>query len=141
MRASGENTARAKTGERGSCPGTASVGVHTAAVLVITTDCLSLVIHRVTLLPSKLPSRIQGYLAHKKPHHPNDERKHGLSTAQFPVSAYAGSSKNLKDLKDDLSTFRHLQGYLAYKQARHLRTLQYAYAQGLTVVLNGDVFL
>ena len=25
---------------------------------------------------------------------------HGLSTEQFPVSAYAGSSKNLKDLKD-----------------------------------------
>ena len=28
-------------------------------------------------------------------------RKHGLSTEQFPVSAYVGSSKNLKDLKDD----------------------------------------
>jgi len=27
-------------------------------------------------------------------------RKHGLSTEQFPVSAYVGSSKNLKDLKD-----------------------------------------
>jgi hypothetical protein len=27
------------------------------------------------------------------------ERKHGLSTEQFPVSAYVGSSKNLKDLK------------------------------------------
>ena len=26
-------------------------------------------------------------------------RKHGLSTEQFPVSAYIGSSKNLKDLK------------------------------------------
>ena len=26
--------------------------------------------------------------------------KHGLSTEQFPVSAYVGSSKNLKDLKD-----------------------------------------
>jgi len=26
-------------------------------------------------------------------------RKHGLSTEQFPVSAYVGSSKNLKDLK------------------------------------------
>ena len=25
--------------------------------------------------------------------------KHGLSTKQFPVSAYDGSSKNLKDLK------------------------------------------
>ena len=25
---------------------------------------------------------------------------HGLSTEQFPVSAYVGSSKNLKDLKD-----------------------------------------
>ena len=29
-----------------------------------------------------------------------DERKHGLSTEQFPVSAYAGSSKDLKDLKE-----------------------------------------
>ena len=28
------------------------------------------------------------------------ERKHGLSTEQVPVSAYVGSSKNLKDLKD-----------------------------------------
>ena len=28
------------------------------------------------------------------------KRKHGLSTEQFPVSAYVGSSKNLKDLKD-----------------------------------------
>ena len=27
------------------------------------------------------------------------ERKHVLFTEQFPVSAYAGSSKNLKDLK------------------------------------------
>ena len=27
------------------------------------------------------------------------ERKHGLSTKQFPVAAYVGSSKNLKDLK------------------------------------------
>jgi len=27
------------------------------------------------------------------------ERKHGLSTEQVPVSAYVGSSKNLKDLK------------------------------------------
>ena len=27
------------------------------------------------------------------------ERKHGLSTEQGPVSAYVGSSKNLKDLK------------------------------------------
>ena len=28
------------------------------------------------------------------------EKKHGLSTEQFPVSAYIGSSKDLKDLKD-----------------------------------------
>ena len=28
------------------------------------------------------------------------ERKHGLSTEQFPVSAYVGTSKNLKALKD-----------------------------------------
>ena len=32
------------------------------------------------------------------------ERKHGLSTEQFPVSAYAGSWKNLKDLKDPSRT-------------------------------------
>ena len=31
------------------------------------------------------------------------ERKHGLYTEQFPVSAYVGSSKNLKDLKDNIS--------------------------------------
>ena len=30
----------------------------------------------------------------------DQERKHGLFTEQFPVSAYVGSSKNLKDLKD-----------------------------------------
>ena len=30
---------------------------------------------------------------------PSQRRKHGLSTEQFPVSAYVGSSKNLKDLK------------------------------------------
>ena len=29
------------------------------------------------------------------------ERKHGLSTEQFPVSAYVGSSENLKDLTED----------------------------------------
>ena len=27
-------------------------------------------------------------------------RKHGLSTDQFPVSAYVGGSKNRKDLKE-----------------------------------------
>ena len=32
-----------------------------------------------------------------------DERKHGLSTEPVPVSAYVGSSKNLKDLKDATS--------------------------------------
>ena len=31
---------------------------------------------------------------------PYTARKHGFSTEQFPVSAYVGSSKNLKDLKD-----------------------------------------
>ena len=40
---------------------------------------------------------------HSSPHRlgcsRTDERKHGLSTEQFPVSAYAGSSKNLKDPK------------------------------------------
>ena len=38
--------------------------------------------------------------------------KHGLSTEQFPVSAYVGSSKNLKDLKD-----------LAHKKSPHSSTL------------------
>ena len=74
MCAFGEKNARATPGERGSCPETASVGVHMVAVLVIMTDYLSLVIHRVTLLTSKLPSRIQGYLAHNKPHHPRTLR-------------------------------------------------------------------
>ena len=31
------------------------------------------------------------------------EGKHGLSTEQFPVSAYVGSSKNLKDLQEGSS--------------------------------------
>ena len=31
---------------------------------------------------------------------PYGPTKQGLSTEQFPVSAYLGSSKNLKDLKD-----------------------------------------
>ena len=30
------------------------------------------------------------------------ERKHGLFTEQFPVSVYAGSSKNLKDLVSEV---------------------------------------
>ena len=30
---------------------------------------------------------------------PSSEKKHGLSSEQFPVSAYVGSSKNLKGLK------------------------------------------
>ena len=34
-------------------------------------------------------------------HEKRGERKHGLSTEQFPVSAYIGSLKNLKNLKDD----------------------------------------
>jgi len=39
-----------------------------------------------------------------KPKRPKgSERKHGLSTEQFPVSAYVGSSNNLKDLKGVVS--------------------------------------
>ena len=34
------------------------------------------------------------------------KRKHGLSTEQFPVSAYVGSSKNQKDLRDLTSSLR-----------------------------------
>jgi len=41
---------------------------------------------------AKPPYSVQGGLM-------RSERKHGLSTEQFPVSAYVGSSKNLKDLK------------------------------------------
>ena len=37
--------------------------------------------------------------------------KHGLSTSQFPVSAYAGSFKNVKAPKADCET---IQGYLAH---------------------------
>ena len=33
-------------------------------------------------------------------------RKHGLSTEQYPVTAYVGSSKNLKDLKDQWTVAR-----------------------------------
>ena len=38
-------------------------------------------------------------------------RKHGLSAEQVPVSAYIGSSKNLKDLK------RVLGGFILYRRA------------------------
>ena len=34
------------------------------------------------------------------------ERKHGLSTEPVPVSAYIGSSKSLKDLKDSRAPYR-----------------------------------
>ena len=40
------------------------------------------------------------FLISEMPLYAHTERKHGLSTEQFPVSAYVGSSKNLKDLKD-----------------------------------------
>ena len=36
------------------------------------------------------------------------ERKHGLSTEPFPVSAYGGSSKNLQDLKNAAPAPRHV---------------------------------
>ena len=35
-------------------------------------------------------------------------RKHGLSTEQVPVSAYVGSSKNLKDLKEKGEVFAYV---------------------------------
>ena len=44
----------------------------------------------------------RGGLVFKARPAPPNERKHGLSTEQFPVSAYVGSSKNLKDLKNRL---------------------------------------
>jgi hypothetical protein len=44
-------------------------------------------------ISSQKKCRVQGGLL-------RSERKHGLSTEQFPVSAYIGSSKNLKDLTD-----------------------------------------
>jgi len=34
------------------------------------------------------------------------ERKHGFSAEPVPVSAYVGSSKNLKDLKDAIASRR-----------------------------------
>jgi hypothetical protein len=40
--------------------------------------------------------------------------KHGLSTEQFPVSAYAGSSKNLKDPKGE----RYKEASSLYEEAR-----------------------
>ena len=40
------------------------------------------------------------------------ERKHGLSTEPVPVSAYVGSSKNLKDLKDGGRVRRRAEGPL-----------------------------
>jgi len=66
--------------------------------------------------PSRLqdssPSRLMALVCHR-PLNPNptfglspsrlqdsSPSRHGLSTEQFPVSAYVGSSKNLNDLKD-----------------------------------------
>jgi len=45
-------------------------------------------------------ARISGRTVTNSPQKCRSERKHGLSTDQFPVSAYVGSSKNLNDLKD-----------------------------------------
>jgi len=39
-----------------------------------------------------------------------EERKHGLYTEQFPVSAYVGSSKNLKDLKGSVPVYSGVGG-------------------------------
>jgi len=49
------------------------------------------------------------------------ERKHGFSTEQFPVSAYVGSSKNLKDLKDPrrarpITTREHQRGVESFTE-------------------------
>jgi len=51
------------------------------------------------------------------------ERKHGLSTEQVPVSAYVGSSKNLKDLKCRgivLLQTSHLTGRVARPRILHV---------------------
>ena len=45
-------------------------------------------------------------------------RKHGLSTEQFPVSAYAGNSKNLKDLNGSVG------GHEPRGRARHRAVVQ-----------------
>ena len=70
------------------------------------------------------------------------ERKHGLSTEQVPVSAYVGSSKNLKDLKDPWAEYAHscghVQGYLSQQKQPPPRTLQQDYAWGPMVVLGGE---
>ena len=51
---------------------------------------------------SQLPrSSVQGGLM-------RSERKHGISTEQSPVSAYLGSSKNLKDLMDGRPSYTRL---------------------------------
>ena len=50
------------------------------------------------------------------------ERKHGLSTKQVPVSAYVGSSKNLKDLKGPHVAPFHQSGLSASVLCDHQHT-------------------
>ena len=54
-------------------------------------------------------------LSELKPKEPilKDLRKHGLSTEQFLVSAFVGSSKNLKDLEDPFLRSERKQGFYA----------------------------
>ena len=51
------------------------------------------------------------------------ERKHGLSTEPVPVSAYVGSSKNPKDLKDWLLATPHV-GVRRFRSFEFLGTLR-----------------
>ena len=44
------------------------------------------------------------------------ERKHDLSAEQFPVSAYDGSLKNLKDLKEPML---YMKGYNTLRGSSH----------------------
>ena len=46
------------------------------------------------------------------------EKKHGLSTEPVPVSAYVGSLKNLRDLKDDRLTFPDLHDVCTRREER-----------------------
>jgi hypothetical protein len=55
--------------------------------------------------------------------------KHGLSTEPVPVSAYVGSSKNLKDLKD-----LHMRGI-------PVQGGRVASSQGLSLFLSVEVLL
>ena len=77
----------------------ASVVVQTMSLEYGERRCVFITKHQSTKAPVRLlvrslpPSSERGSVL-------RSERKHGFSADQAPVSAYVGSSKNLKDLKD-----------------------------------------